>query len=243
MTNVLIGGGWDVPELVYAPLLTAAGNDPVVACVVMDEGDGPAQFARWESALTGVRPCRPVPVLVPVGGSFPVEALAGADALLVCGGLTPAYAAALGPVATSVRTWLASGRPYAGFSAGAVVAAGRAVVGGYQVAGRDVCPADAAEDLDEVTVVDGLGLVDFAVDVHSAQWGTLGRLCAAVSVGLVRSGVALDENTALVMSGSTASVVGLGAAHVVAGSPTGVVVRSVVAGTTFDSLALSSSPS
>jgi cyanophycinase len=234
MTNVLIGGGWDAPAHLYGPLLAAAGADPVVACVVVDEGDGAAQFERWASVLTGVAACRPVPVLVPLGSELSMDPLAGADALLVCGGLTPAYAAALGPTASAVRSWLADGRPYAGFSAGAAVAARRAVVGGYRLGGREVCPSDAGEDLAEVTVVDGLGLVDFAVDVHSAQWGTLGRLCAAVAAGLVSTGVAIDENTAVVVAESSASVVGLGAAHVVTGAASGVLVRTLPAGSTWD---------
>jgi cyanophycinase len=234
MTNVLIGGGWAAPAQVYGPLLSAAGPDPIVACVVVDEGDGATQFERWAAALTGVAACRPVPVLIPLGSELSLDPLTGADALLVCGGLTPAYAAALGPMASAVRSWLADGRPYAGFSAGAAVAARRAVVGGYRLAGRDVCPADAGEDLTEVTVVDGLGLVDFAVDVHSAQWGTLGRMCAAVAAGLVSTGLAIDENTAVVMADSSASVVGLGAAHVVSAAAAGVLVRTLPAGSTWD---------
>jgi cyanophycinase len=238
MTTVLIGGGWDASAAVYGPFLEAAVADPVVACVVVDEGEGVAQFERWRSALVGVAACRPVPVLVPVGSAFDVGSLSGADALLVCGGLTPAYAAAVAASSEAVRAWLDGGRPYAGFSAGAAVAAGRSLVGGYRLDSRDVCPSDAGEDLTEVTVVDGLGLVSFAVDVHSAQWGTLGRLCAAVSAGLVPVGVGIDENTAVVVSGTSASVVGTGAAHVVTPGPSGALVRSVPAGSALDGLPL-----
>jgi cyanophycinase len=79
-------------------------------------------------------------------------------------------------------------------------------------------------------VVDGLGLVPFSVDVHAAQWGTLGRLCAAVSAGLVPSGVAVDEDTAVVVQAGSATVSGRGAAHVVTPADGGVTVRSVTAG-------------
>jgi cyanophycinase len=68
------------------------------------------------------------------------------------------------------------------------------------------------------------------VDVHAAQWGTLGRLCAAVAAGLVASGVAIDENTAVVVVSGSASVVGAGAAHVVLPAGDGVSVRAVSAG-------------
>jgi cyanophycinase len=198
--------------------------------VIVDEGDGDEYFGRFAAALTAVALCRPSAVLVPVGAELSTSSLDGFDALLVCGGLTPAYGTALSPIASAVRSWLAAGRPYAGFSAGAAVAAARAVVGGYLLDGRAVCPSDAAEDLDDVTVVDGLGLVPFAVDVHAAQWGTLGRLCAAVAAGLVPSGVAIDEDTAVIIEAGAAVVAGRGAAHVVTLTADGVTVRSVTAG-------------
>lgn len=229
MTVFLIGGGW-TPEArpaVYQPFLAAAGERPVVACVVLDEGDGPAHFERWAAALQATAGCAPVPVLVPAGGLLDVSALGAADGLLVCGGLTPAYARALGPAAAAVRDWLAAGgRPYAGFSAGSAVAAGQAVVGGWRSAGVPVCPEDSAEDLDEVTVVSGLGLLDLAVDVHAAQWGTLGRLVAAVRTGLVASGVAIDEDTVLAVDGDVARVGGLGRVHHVRADGAGVEVTS-----------------
>src|SRR5947209_975468 len=153
MTTVLIGGGW-ADASVYSPLLAAAGADPAVACVIVDEGDGPEYFAKYEAHLATAGPARPFPVLLPLGGRFDPSVLDSADALLVCGGLTPAYADVLAPAAPAVREWLAAGRPYAGLSAGAAVASTRALVGGYLWDGRVVCPPDTAEDLEPVTVVD-----------------------------------------------------------------------------------------
>jgi cyanophycinase len=230
----LIGGGWraDARDAVYGPFLEAAGTAPAVACVVVDEGDGTEQFRRWETVLLATGPCEPAPVLVPLGGVLDPAALDGADALLVCGGLTPAYAAALAPVAARVRDWLAEGdRPYAGFSAGAACAAGAAVVGGWRSGGVPVCPEDAAEDLEEVTVVPGLGLVPFAVDVHAGAWGTLGRATAAVLAGGPDRAVALDEDTALGVVDGRASVSGSGVAWLVERGPGGAVaVRRLAAG-------------
>ena len=209
----LIGGGWDDASAtaVYGPFLAAAG--PRIACVVLDEGDGEAQFGRWAPVLQGVAACEPVPVLVPLGAALDVAALADADGLLVCGGLTPAYADALAPAADAVRAWLAGGRPYAGFSAGAAVASARAVVGGWLSDGVPVCPEDSSEDLDEVAVVPGLGLLDLTVDVHCAQWGTLPRLLAALGPG--DAGLALDEDTALHLTSDGAVVAGRGAVRLV----------------------------
>jgi cyanophycinase len=241
MTTFLIGGGWSpqARDAVYGPFLRAAGEDPTVACVVLDEGDGDEQFQRWASALSGTAPCRPVPVLVPEGGTLDVGRLADADALLVCGGLTPAYASALAPRADDVSTWLAArDRPYAGFSAGASVAAGAAVVGGWLSGGVPVCPEDAAEDRDEVAVVPGVGLVPFAVDVHAAQWGTLPRLIDAVRSGQADQGIAIDENTLVVVEDGRVGVRGvgvwgLGRAHRVRRSRDGVEVVSAGDGGTL----------
>jgi cyanophycinase len=242
MSIHLIGGGWDAgaAEAVYGAFLTEAGSSPTstptIACVVLDEGGGEQQFERWANVITDVASCRPVPVLVPEGGQLDISALADADGLLVCGGLTPAYAAALAPVAADLRGWLATGRPYAGFSAGAAIAAERAVVGGWRAGDVPVCPEDAAEDLDQVTVVGGLGLVALAVDVHAAQWGTLPRLLSAIRSRAVPAGVALDENTAIVVDGGSATVRGIGAVHLARRTHAGVVVQTLNAGKTFDTL-------
>ncbi|GAA1214315.1 hypothetical protein GCM10009665_00080 [Kitasatospora nipponensis] len=218
VTTYLIGGGWhdEAAELVYGPFLAAAGPDPVVACLLIDEGDGAERFARIEAVLRKVAPCRPVPVLVPLGDVLDPTALEGADALLVCGGLTPAYQEALVPVLTTLPALLAArDMPYAGFSAGAVVAASAAVVGGWLSQGTQVCDENASEDLEEIEVRPGLGLVPFTVDVHAAQWGTLPRLIEAVARGAAPCGVAIDENTLLTVDGDRARVSGLGRVHVV----------------------------
>ena len=87
-----------------------------------------------------------------------------------------------------------------GFSAGAMVAPVRAIVGGYRIRGTEVCPAEWSEGLEDVEIRDGLGLVPFAVDVHAAQAGNPrpGRWGGAQRPCLDRA-VAVDENTALVL--------------------------------------------
>ncbi len=150
------------------------------------------------------------------GDTFDISAVDGADAIFVGGGLTPAYLDAFAPVAPRVRDLVAAGTPYLGFSAGAAIAPERALVGGYLIDGVAVCDEDAGEELDDVTALAGLGLVPFSVDVHAAQWGTLSRMIAAVHTGLVESGFAIDEHTAVVWEGGGAAsepaVVGRGAA-------------------------------
>ncbi|MFF4502194.1 Type 1 glutamine amidotransferase-like domain-containing protein [Streptomyces sp. NPDC001401] len=230
----LIGGGWDAAaaRAVYGPFLRAAAG-PRIGCVVLDEGDGGEQFGRYDAALRKVADCSPVPLLVPLGGAFDPGAVPGLDGVLVCGGLTPAYQEAFAGCLDQLRSSLAElGIPYAGFSAGAAVAARHAVVGGWLDDGVPVCHEDTAEDLAEVEVRAGLGLVPFAVDVHAAQWGTLPRMIAAVTKHGLPHGVAIDENTVVeVGADGRARVSGLGRAHSVQPSVDGsVLVRSYGAG-------------
>jgi cyanophycinase len=205
----LIGGGREPEQVLptHRPFVAACGGGPI-ACVIADEGEG-VDVERWTTALDGAAEVRPV--VVSARRSIADADVAGAAGVFVAGGLTPLYAQALSGWAPP------AGVPYAGFSAGAAVAARDAIVGGWQAAGGGaVCPDEAGEDLDVVTVVPGLGLVPFAVDVHAAQWGTLGRLVHAVEEGLVAEGWALDEGALLV----DGTVIGPGAAwHVTRDAP------------------------
>ena len=123
-----------------------------------------------------------------------------------------------------IRLLVADGLPYLGFSAGAMIAADRAIFGGWRVDGVPVCPEESGEDIDEVLVDEGLGLVDLAIDVHAAQWGTLGRLIAATEAGLVEGGVAIDERTALMVTDDELRVLGAGNVWRVLDDPAGVIV-------------------
>ncbi len=134
------------------------------------------------------------------GTPCPASALEDLDGLFVGGGPTPEYHASLAPLFARTRELVAGGLPYLGFSAGAAIAAERAIIGGWRVDGVAVCPEEANEELDELAVVDGMGLVPFAVDVHSSQWGTLGRLVGAVEAGLLPEGLAVDESTVVTVA-------------------------------------------
>jgi cyanophycinase len=156
--------------------------------------------------------------------------LGGVDGLFVGGGPTPEYHASLAGAYTRIRAVVSAGVPYAGFSAGAALAGSQAIIGGWLLDGRPVCPEDSNEDLDDVAVVGGIGLVPGTVDVHAAQWGNVSRLVAAVSAGLAATGVAIDEGTLLRSDGAVA---GAGRVwHVTrdTGTPGGALVRARAAG-------------
>ena len=203
---------------------------------LLDEPD--AEPDRWSATLAAAGAARTTVVVV--SGKRPPRAtdLDGAAGVYVAGGLTPAYRDALVDHGTG---WLAAagsaGLPYAGFSAGAAVAAAHALVGGWRATHRGaeiaVCDPDFGEDLDALTVRPGLGLVPFLVDVHAAQWGTLNRLVHAVlDPAGPAEGWAIDEHTTLETDGGVpVAVHGTGAAtHVRRTGDAGAAVTVHVAG-------------
>lgn len=128
---------------------------------------------------------------------LPPRAVQGVDGIVVAGGATPVYRRGLAPAAAAVREAVARGVPYLGFSAGAMVAAARALVGGWRDGGRAVCDQDWSEGLADLTVEAGLGLVDVTVDVHASQGGLLGRAVAVAQQPGSPRVVAVDEGTCL----------------------------------------------
>lgn len=225
MHVTLVGGGRDLawaPTL-YAPFVAAGSvvavrrgrSVPRIAIALLDEGDGVGPEAeRFVSELRHGGELDPRIIAIPLDGRLPITDLTGCDAMFVGGGLTPGYAAAIVPVRKALRAWLRdSHAPYAGFSAGAAIAATWAVVGGWRNGGVPVCPEEAGEDLDEVTVVPGIGLVPYSVEAHADAWGTTPRLQAALQgLGPGAVGYAIDENTALVIDDDVPRVVGAGRA-------------------------------
>jgi cyanophycinase len=228
----LVGGGWGGDPRVWRPFLEAAaahasGGAPRVAVVVVRDDDGQEHADRLVAAIRAAGPVEPVTLALPEDGVLDPALLPDdLDGLVIGGGLTPAYRTAVVGAAARIRTLVRSGTAYAGFSAGSAIAPSRAVVGGWLApSGHPVVDEEVAEDLDDLAVVDGVGLVPFAVDVHAAQWGTLARLLVAVELGLVPRGVAIDEDTAVVLRDGAAEVVGRGSAWWVDPGDSGVLVR------------------
>jgi cyanophycinase len=208
MSIFLVGGGPDTTttpvifDQFVAEVVHRAGDSrpPRIAVVLVDhEGSAEYFLPAYLEPLHRRLPCDVVTVLLRRAEPVDPRVFDGVDAIVVGGGPTPVYAEGLRPAGAAIRQAVQAGVPYLGFSAGAMVAAEQAIVGGYLVRGAEVCPEDTSEGLGELEIREGLGLVPFAVDVHTAQAGTLGRAVAAVVHGMAGKAVAVDENTALVL--------------------------------------------
>ncbi len=235
MSVHLVGGGWPDPTgEVFEPFLEesaaraeAAGRTvPRIGLLLVRE-DAAARALEFETLLASVAACEVVATPIAEGELYTSDALTDIDGLLIGGGLTPAYYDAVAPIVEEIRLLVGDGLPYLGFSAGAAIAADAAIIGGWQIDGIPVCSHDVSEDFDDVTVVEGLGLIDLAVDVHAAQWGTLSRLIAATEAGLVEGGIAIDEFTALIIGDDALDVVGRGSVWRVTQHDDGVIVSSL----------------
>ncbi len=236
MSIHLVGGGRDEEHgtdvyraFVAESAARAAALDrvvPRIGVLIVTADDG-AEALPFVELLRSTASCDPVVTIVSEGDRFDSTVLGDIDGLVIGGGHTPSYLDAVSPITGEIRLLVADGLPYLGFSAGAAIAADRAIVGGWLVGDVPVCPEDAAEDLDEVTIAEGLGLVDLAIDVHCAQWGTLGRLVAATEAGLVDGGVGIDEHTALIVGEGRLEVVGAGSVWRVAAHEEGVLVGAL----------------
>lgn len=208
MSIHLVGGGRDEERCaaVLAPFVmeardAAASAGLVIALLLVLEPDDDETIARFTSVLVAAGASADEIRIVAIveGDRFAVDAVEDAHGLFVGGGLTPAYHDAFVDIGDAVRQRVAAGASYAGFSAGAAIAATAALVGGYRLGDVEVAPEETGEELDGLEVRPGLGLVDLTVDVHAAQWGTIARLLSAVEAGLTARGAAIDEHTALVV--------------------------------------------
>lgn len=237
MSVHLVGGGWSpdsAPEVYGAFVIEAlerglgSGREhPRLAIIVVRTGDGDEHAQKLVTALSAGGTFDAHITAVAEGSELPATALTDVDGIVIGGGLTPAYNVAVAPLAGEIRRQVAAGVPYLGFSAGAAIAAERALVGGWRIGDVAVCPEDASEDLDEVTVQQGIGLLDVSIDVHAAQWGSVSRLIAAAEAGLIDGGLAIDEDTVIVVGEGGLVVSGAGSIWRAIPAETGVLVSTL----------------
>lgn len=241
MSVTLVGGGFSPRSngAVYerflrdAAMVAARRDDgvspvPRIAIVTVREPDSLVRHAEdLTGALQAAGQFTAQLTTIAEGESVSADAFDDVDGILIGGGLTPAYLVAISPHAPRIRSLVESGVPYLGFSAGAMIAPDHALIGGWRIGGVEVSPQDGSEDLDDVTIEPGLGLCDVTIDVHAVQWGNLSRMIASVDAGLIDGGIAIDENTALVLETGALKAVGAGTVWLVSRADDGVNVRTV----------------
>lgn len=217
MSVHLLGGGWADDETAWTGRFVdeareRAGGDPTIAVVLWaeDEASGAQWHGDYRDDLTRLGAGEVRIVQLTSARALDATDLGGADGIFVGGGLTPGYHAAIMPAADTIRGLVASGVPYAGFSAGAMIAGDVALLGGWRIGGVEVTQRSSGEGLDDVTLDAGLGLVDLVVDVHVAQYGNLGRVVAIVHSGLADRVVGIDERTSLILGPGGLQVAGEG---------------------------------
>lgn len=240
MSVHLLGGGALEPSdaPLYAPFLAEAAarardvgrTVPRVAIVSIHPG-GPERAEVLRRVLAAAGEVE-VHVTSSYGGEeLSPSAIEEVDGILVGGGIVEAVREGLEPLFGELRRQVAAGVPYLGVSAGAMVAAERALGGGSRIHGRLVCPEDPSEPGIELEVAPGIGLVDGSVDPHVAQRGTLSRLVAAVESGLIDGALGVDERTVLIVGDGGLRVVGSGSVWRVRSVSSGVVVSMIDAAT------------
>lgn len=205
----LVGGGADCPnaaDLVRSFAVEAVSHaaqraaSPRIALVMVDT-DGradafrPAYTTPLDSHLVGG--FEYLDIRLDGGPCQDGEAWGEVDGIVVAGGPTALYHAGLNHLSGVIKQALADNVPYLGFSAGAMIAADTALLGGWCDQGRMMCDEGWSEGYEELTLAPGLGLVDFTVDVHATQAGLLTRACAAALRPECRQVAAIDEATVL----------------------------------------------
>jgi len=238
MTTVFLHGGGDLEAarpatfgLFAGACLTGRVGPLLVVAVAASPAEASETAAYYVDlfAALGVPADRLAALPLEPDQSLTAEqvAAAGPCGLFVCGGETPLYHRVL----CTDLSWVAYVRehaiPYGGTSAGAAIAAGQAILGGWRSGdGRPILFQGASEGLDGLTVRLGACLVPFAVEVHAGQMGTLTRLIHVVAGGQAAEGWGIDEDTLLIVSETGIEIAGPGFAyHVTRRSEVGATVR------------------
>ena len=212
-------------EETSAPFVAAAGGRAARLAWLVASPTG------WEPFLAGCRDpwlrlgaAEVVPIL-PAGDppAFPaamLDELQRCTGVFVCGGDTRRYHALCvrGPAGAILRGRCREGLPYAGLSAGALIAPARCIVWGDRVTSlaNRCCLRGADDGCDaELQLAEGLGLLrDCLIEPHFSERGGFPRLVTAMDRAPVRHGLGLDDPTCVeVRDGAEIEVHGRGRAY------------------------------
>ncbi|MDR0436037.1 MAG: hypothetical protein LBH11_04645 [Propionibacteriaceae bacterium] len=157
-----------------------------------DAPDAPAQLTPSDSATVVVEPA----------------------GLIVGDGPVPEMLAALSDRFPQWARQVRRGAQYAGFGAGAAVAARYVIAGGWKFQGNQVAPEDAAAGFEEVVLLPGLGLIGLGVEPYADTRFTTTRAMAALHAADLASAMALDTKACLAIDAVTGQTKVLGGGRV-----------------------------
>lgn len=220
---VIVGGALDADnEPVWRAVLEARAEDGPVCVIPTASGSPETSMASARDVLIRYGgPDAAMGLLVAEGDSTVVREPGTVATLEACGGFwfTGGQQSRIvdtflpdgmpTPALDAVRRRFAAGAVIAGTSAGAAVMSERMIAGGSSADALSFGIRPTAED-DGVAVRDGLGFFPTGVvDQHFLARGRIGRLLVAVLEDPdIDVGFGIDENTALVVDGDQAVVVG-----------------------------------
>jgi len=225
MELYLIGGGSDRVQLSklmkpFCDEIEARGNSKVATIFVgetMEELKEDFEDFKVTFMGNGIKEEDILPILLTEEGVLTYDRLVelNPSGIFIGGGLTPLYHKVL----MKDKTWLnyinEKEVPVAGFSAGAAIIPKKAIIGGYMIENDgkmvQVLHEDCAENLDIITVVEGLGLFDYSVENHATQWGNLTRLMFALKERKTSEvAFAIDEQTMIKVKDGKGEIFGTG---------------------------------
>lgn len=218
----LIGGGWQNQEETIGRFVKAitVNKKRKIALILLNDSDANSEevATKYLDAFSALGVTQKEMEIVWISQDKPL--LIGSleqispTGIFIGGGTTPLYQDILCQNSNWVEYILKRNLPYCGFSAGAAIAAEKALIGGWKLqVGNQAIPVvdeECSEDLEWLTVKKGLKLVPFSVDVHASQWGNLSRIIHGVEQQLLTTGWAIDENTLMQVDGRKIQVWGSG---------------------------------
>ena len=189
------------------------GGKLVIATVASSEPEG--YFGAYQEAFSDLGVTDLVELYVDERSDSSddkvLDLLDGAAGIFFTGGDQLRISSQIGdtPIERRVLELHRSGAVIAGTSAGASVMSETMLVKG---------PSAESYRLGELHMAPGLGLMrDVIIDQHFAERGRYGRLLGAVAHNPRLLGIGLDEDTAMLVEGDQARVLGAGAVYVVDG--------------------------
>lgn len=223
----LIGGGWDEASFTqtfgrFVRAGTKNGHCKILLVLAIDDVTARKEITEdFTTMFTELGDVNIEPFFLSITQNITRSILhtMTPSCIFVGGGVTPRYQELLGNNSEFIEYILQHNIPYGGFSAGAAIAAQQSIVGGWKITERGhdipVLDADFSEDLEYIEIREGLGFLEYPVDVHGSQWGTITRVIHAVDRHMIPHGLVIDESTMIEYRQNTMTVFGRGHVYLI----------------------------